>query len=267
MSLPPYVAPCELPGTPYRLEALLGQGGFGAVYRASDPRLQHLPLAVKFCLDPEMTAALHRERRHLERLLASAGEDGSRHGVRLYGYDLDHATPFLVYEYVAGGDLLRFFHERRKAIGRAPDPDQVLGWVRQIVAGLALAHRQGLVHRDLKPANVLVEGDTLKLADFGLGSRGEGVGGEGATSFSMFRGAGTPLYMSPEQRRGDAPDPRHDLYSLGVLWFQLLLGDTDMEMPPGWERELSGLGGVPRLHVELIGRCIGLLDERPRDAG
>jgi hypothetical protein len=73
--------------------------------------------------------------------------------------------------------------------------------------------------------------------------------------------------MSPEQRRCKPPDPRHDLYSLGVLWFQLLLGDTDHEMTPGWERELAARPALPRGHVELIARCIGPIEERPADAG
>ena len=111
------------------------------------------------------------------------------------------------------------------------------GWILQIVEGLAFAHAQGLIHRDLKPANVLVTGGSLKLADFGLGrvvadhARNHSQIGVSAASqllpderVSVFRGSGTPLYMSPEQRAGQEPDPRHDLYSLGVLWFYLLTG-------------------------------------------
>ncbi len=104
---PPYPVPSELPGTPYRLEQVLGSGGFGTVYKASAATLQHLPLAIKFCLDPNLTAALHQERSLLERLLKAGTEPGAHHVVRLYGYDLEHRTPYLVYEYVSGGDLLR----------------------------------------------------------------------------------------------------------------------------------------------------------------
>ena len=66
-----------------------------------------------------------------------------------------------------------------------------------------------------------------------------------ADQASLFRGAGTPLYMSPEQRRGAPPDPRHDLYALGVVWFQLLVGDVSRELHHGWAKELAVRFGVP----------------------
>ena len=159
-------------------------------------------------------------------------------------------------------------------------PAQVLGVITQLAEGLAFAHRAGLVHRDVKPANVLVHDSVLKLADFGLGGLAVRRAVErsriGVTTIdfltlaeraSLFRGAGTPLYMSPEQRRGANPDPRHDLYSLGVLWFQLLAGDVTRELHPGWAKELAVRFSVPTSHINLIERCVGWLDERPKDAG
>jgi hypothetical protein len=262
------------------LEQLLGSGGFGAVYRASTRSLQHLPLAIKFCLDPGLAAALHRERANLERLMTAGGQDWSARIVRLYGYDLEHRTPYLVYEYVTGGDLTRHLAERRGALGRPLNPEEVLELVTQVTEGLAFAHGHGLVHRDLKPANILVEGGVLKLADFGLGSitaaRAAQVSRIGATTLdylspadqaTLFRGAGTPLYMAPEQRRGAPPDPRHDLYSLGVMWFQLLAGDVSRELHPGWAKELAVRYRVPRAHIDLIERCVGWVEERPKHAG
>jgi len=277
--IPPYAAASELPGTPYRLEELLGTGGFGAVYRASSPTLQHLPLAIKFCLDRSLLPALSLERTNLERLMRAAGERGSHHVVRLYGYDLDHPTPYLVYEYVPGGDLTGYLARHRTESKGAMDAAKVIEVVTQLAEGLAFAHRVGLVHRDVKPANVLVHDSVLKLADFGLGGvavrRAVERSRIGATTIdyltlaeraSLFRGAGTPLYMSPEQRRGANPDPRHDLYSLGVMWFQLLAGDVTRELHPGWAKELAVRFKVPAGHITLIERCVGWLDERPKDA-
>src|SRR5262249_31426326 len=79
---------------------------------------------------------------------------------------------------------------------------------------------------------------------------------------SLFRGSGTPLYMSPEQRRGDQPDPRHDLYSLGVMWYQLLVGDVTRELHPGWPDELTEEFQVPPEHIDIIQRCVGYFKKR-----
>ena len=280
LTLPPYAIGAEVPGTPYRLDALLGTGGFGAVYRASTRSLQHLPLAIKFCLDSGLALALHRERDNLERLMKAGGDDWSPRIVRLYGYDLDHETPYLVYEYVTGGDLIRYLTARHEKLGRAMDSAEIFALMVQVAEALAFAHENGLVHRDLKPANVLVEGGVIKLADFGLGGvnvvRAAQVSRIGATTVdqlslsdqaSLFRGAGTPLYMSPEQRRGLPPDPRQDLYSLGVMWYQLLVGDVSRELHPGWAKELALRYKVPQAHIALIDACVGYFDERPKHAG
>jgi serine/threonine protein kinase len=273
---PPYSAPCALSGTHYHLDELVGTGGFGVVYRASAPSLQHLPFAIKFCLDHSQVVALQQERANLERLMKAGAEPGAAHIVRLYGYDLEHATPYLVYEYVADGDLLRYLDQTRQRLGRPSTADEALAIIRQILAGLAFAHGKGLVHRDIKPANILVAGTTFKLADFGLG----GVAAERAArasrltatatlaeQASLFRRAGTPLYMSPEQRMGFAADPRHDLYSLGVMWYQILVGDMSRELHAGWAKELALRFQVPQNHVGLIERCVGWFEERPKDAG
>ncbi len=280
VDLPPYSAPTALAGTDYRLEELIGTGGFGAVYRASSPSLQYLPLAIKFCLDRALLPALHQERANLERLMKAGGETWSPHLVRLYGYDLEHATPYLVYEYVPGGDLVHWLAAHQAGKGRGLTAGEVLALILQITEALAFAHERGLVHRDLKPANVLMGEGTIKLADFGIGglvarhaSRASRIGTVAASRLSpadqasLFRGAGTPLYMSGEQRRGAAPDPRQDLYSLGVMWYQLLVGDVTREMSHGWADELVEEHAVPAGHVEAINRCIGLLKHRPENAG
>jgi serine/threonine protein kinase len=278
--VPPLPLGSEVPGTSYRLEELLGIGGFGAVYKAINRFEQHQPpRAIKFCLDPSMLATLHRERAILDRLMAVDGATWSDRIVRLYGYALDVQPPFLVYEYVPGGDLTNRLMAVQRATGRGFSPADALALIRHVAEGLAFAHGQGLVHRDLKPANVLMNGNNVKLTDFGIGSvvashalRGTSIGSAGlslvtaADEARLFRGSGTPLYMSAEQRRGDQPDPRHDLYSLGVMWYQLLVGDVTRELHPGWPDELWEEFQTPPEHIELIQRCVGYFKKRPANA-
>jgi serine/threonine-protein kinase len=263
IDVPPYAAPCDLPGTTYRLEALIGEGGFGNVYRAVDPRMPYLPLAIKFCRDRSALPVLQRERDNLEHLIQAGSTAWSPRVVRLCGYNLDHPTPYLIYEYISGGDLASTLAERIDP----PAPDEVLRWVRGITEGLAFAHQHGLVHRDLKPSNVLLAPDGVKLADFGIGGTARLPAQQLSGPVSLMRGAGTPLYMSPEQKRGEAPDPRHDLYSLGVIWYQLLIGDLSRELHPGWEEELREEARAPETQIELIHRCVGVARKRPAHAG
>jgi len=278
--LPPYTAPTALPGTDYQLVELIGSGGFGAVYRASSPSLQYLPLAIKFCLEKALLPALQQERANLERLMKAGGKTWSPRLVRLYGYNLEHRTPFLVYEFVAGGDLVHWLASRRVKAGQGLTPAEALALITQVADALAFAHERGLVHRDLKPANVLIGDKTIKLADFGIGGlvarQAVQASKIGTTAFnrlsaaeqaSLFRGAGTPLYMSQEQKQGAAPDPRHDIYSLGVMWYQLLVGDVTREMAHGWARELEAKFTVPARQISLIEKCVGWIEERPKEAG
>ena len=281
ISAPPFTVPGDLPDSNYRLEEVIGTGGFGVVYRASskDPSLRLLHFAVKVCLNAEMQAALNNERELLERLQTASSSGWSERIVKLYGYRLDVATPYLVYELVPGGDLASHLERRQQELGGRVEPAEVRGWVLQIVEGLAFAHSQGLIHRDLKPANVLIAKGSLKLADFGLGGVVAGyarshshIRNSAAAQLppdeqvSLFRGSGTPLYMSPEQRRGDPPDPRHDLYSLGVMWYQLLLGDVTEELLPAWKKVLAAKCPGVADHIELIERCLDVIDDRPANA-
>ena len=277
--VPPFAVGSTVVGTSYRLEELLGIGGFGAVYKATNRFEQHQPpRAIKFCLDESMTATLHREQTILDRLMAAGDKNWSHRIVRLYGYALDVQPPFLVYEFVPGGDLTSLLTAVRQKTGRGVRPAVAVEMVRQIAEALAFAHEQGLVHRDLKPANVLVSGTTIKLTDFGIGGlASSGIRGSqlsaGMTAHftvadqaSLIRGSGTPLYMSAEQRRGDEPDPRHDLFSLGVVWYQLLAGDVTRELHPGWPDELTEEFQVPAEHIELIRRCVGYIKKRAGNA-
>lgn len=281
LEVPPFPIGSDLAGTSYQLEELLGIGGFGAVYKAKNRFEQNQPpRAIKFCLDASMVPTLKREQDILDRLMSLPGSEWSNRIVRLYGHALEAHPPFLVYEFVPGGDLTSQLNSTRQQTGRGFRPAMALDLIRQVVEALAFAHEQGMVHRDLKPANILMSGTNIKLTDFGVGGvtsshavRATQAGGSffGQISaheqVSLFRGSGTPLYMSPEQRRGDQPDPRHDLYSLGVVWYQLLVGDVTRDLHPGWRDELIEEFQVPEEHIEVIQRCVGYFKKRPASGG
>jgi serine/threonine protein kinase len=278
VDVPPFPIGSLVPGTSYELQELIGVGGFGAVYKARNRFEQNQPpRAIKFCLGSSMLATLYRERAILDRLMAAGQNRWSHRIVRLYGYALEVQPPFLVYEFVPGGDLTSHLSATRQKTGRGFRPAMALELVRQVAEALAFAHDQGLVHRDLKPANILVSGSTIKLTDFGIGgvvasyvawaSQTGASMTSSAEQASLFRGSGTPLYMSAEQRRGDNPDPRHDLFSLGVVWYQLLVGDVTRELHPGWTDELTEEFRTPAAHIELIQRCVGYFKKRPAHAG
>jgi WD40 repeat protein len=153
-----------------------------------------------------------------------------------------------------------------------------LGLMRRICEAVAFAHSRGLVHRDIKPSNILVSGNTIKLADFGIGgvvarfaasrsSVGTALADLTASEQrSLFRGAGTPLYMSPEQRQGDPPEPRHDVYSIGVMWYQFLVSDFTRELHAGWADELAEEYDVPQKQIDIIQQCVGYQKNRPATA-
>ncbi|MFO0846446.1 MAG: bifunctional serine/threonine-protein kinase/formylglycine-generating enzyme family protein [Gemmataceae bacterium] len=269
-----------LSGIDWELEELLGSGGFGEVWKARNPHFDAVPpVALKFCLDPE---AKDRLLRHEAAVLNQVMRQGRHPGIvaLLHTY-LSADPPCLEYEFVSGGDLAGLMQDWR---GRPPGAVRVVRLMQQLSGILAFAHRLSppIVHRDLKPANVLVQpaagGEfTLRVADFGIGgvAARQAVAAtargftQGQFLVTALRGAHTPLYASPQQMRGGPPDPRDDVYSLGVIWFQLLSGSLVTGRPGGtrWTGRLLTTG-VPQAHVDLLASC--LEDDpadRPADAG
>jgi len=192
----------------FRIVAPLGKGGMGEVYRAEDLKLGQT-VALKFlpddvAHDPVRLAQFHNEVR-VARTIAH------RNVCRMYDIGDADGRPFLTMESVDGEDLSSLL----RRIGRFPQ-DKAIEVARQLCAGVAAAHERGVLHRDLKPANVMIDGDgQVRITDFGLASAGEAV--------ENIR-AGTPAYMAPEQLAGKEVTRRSDIYSLGLILFELFTG-------------------------------------------
>jgi serine/threonine-protein kinase len=198
----------------YRIEVMIATGGMSAVYRGLDLRLDR-PVALKimdsrYAGDSQFLTRFQREARVVARL-----KDPGL--VAVYDQGIDGQHPFLVMELIEGGTLRELLRER----GPMP-PHAVAAVLRPVLGGLAVAHGAGLVHRDVKPENVLISDDgDVKIADFGLV---RAVAEAKITSTSVI--LGTAAYLSPEQvSTGDA-GPRSDVYSVGILAYELLTGVT-----------------------------------------
>lgn len=210
----------------YHLECRIGQGGMGVVYRARHAYLKTLH-AIKIILpdlvgnDPQLVTRFRQEA-----LAAAAIRHQNVVGVSDYGV-ISGTVPFLVMEYVEG-ESLHDLLAREKSLS----PENALELMAAICAGVGAAHHQGIVHRDLKPLNIMICSDkqtiseSVKILDFGLAKikSGELLGSfiQAQTTGLM----GSPYYMAPEQWSDDELDSRSDIYSLGVMLFQMLTGDV-----------------------------------------
>ena len=196
----------------YRLVGILGSGGMGTVYRALDTRLERM-VALKF-LPPHLLAEPEaRERLLMEARTAAALDHPNVCSIHEIGETAD-GRPFIAMACYEGETL-----KERLSRG-ALRPEESIAIAVQIARGLGAAHARGIVHRDVKPGNVMLSADgTVRLLDFGLAK----VADVSFTSPGVT--PGTVAYMSPEQARGDAVDRRSDLWSLGVVLYEMLSGE------------------------------------------
>lgn len=208
-------------GGRYKLEALLGQGGMSAVYKATDPNLRRT-VAVKLihshlASDPEFV-------RRFEEEAAAVAQLRHPNIVQVFDFNHDDDVYYMVLEYVPGNTLQDKLSELSKA-GRTLSIEEVKKLAVPLCRAVDYAHKQNMIHRDLKPANVMItpEGQAI-LMDFGIVKM---LGGDTHTATGIL--VGTAAYMSPEQVQGKRPDHRADVYALGVMLFEMVSGHRPFE--------------------------------------
>ncbi len=228
----------------YRIEQLLGRGGMGAVYRARDMRLDRL-VALKVVRaellgDPEARRRFRREAQIVARLQHPAI-------VSVYDFGSFHdGGAYLVMELVRGEDLRRVLQRE----GRL-DPKRALAILTTVCSAIEAAHREGVLHRDLKPENILLPGGDVeaKVLDFGVAKVIDDRQASPADAATLVTAAGmivgTPAYMAPEQLRGGTVDARTDVFSLGVIAFEMLTGELPFGRGSLAEVVLAHARGVP----------------------
>lgn len=216
----------------YELNELLGSGGMSVVYRAHDRMLER-DVAIKilretFSSDDEFRSRFHQEAK-------AAANLSHPNIVTIHDFGLDAGRLFIVMEYVPGDHLKNLIKKRGNF-----SIDETLALIGQACAGIGYAHRAGLVHCDIKPQNMLITPDArLKVVDFGIARALASIQPEEKTDVVW----GSPQYFSPEQAAGSPPSPASDVYSLGVVMYEMLTGELPFSASSPEE--------LARLHREL----------------
>ena len=249
----------------YRIDGELGAGGMGRVYRATQLALNRT-VAIKVI--SSVARASHEALARFEREAASVARLRHPHIVTVYDAGADEeAGAFYAMELVEGRSLSDELSER----GVFPLPEAI-EIMRQVASAVGAAHKAGVIHRDLKPANVMLDRSTglvAKVLDFGLAKLVDGDAESPASPGVTTSGAvfGTPLYMSPEQARAEPVDARTDVWSLGVMMYELVAGTTPFRGPSSAETFVailrrepepldSAAEGVPNALVTLVDHAL-----------
>jgi serine/threonine protein kinase len=246
----------------YEIERLVGSGGMGVVFKAYDSEL-HRSVAIKM-LAPHLSGSRSARERFAREARAAAAIVND-HVVPIHNVETEHATPYLVMQYIAGHSL-----QARLDRDGPLDVCEILRIGMQVAIGLAAAHAQGLIHRDVKPSNIMLDENVARalLTDFGLARTQD----EACLTRSGFH-PGTPNYMSPEQVRGEELDGRSDLFSLGCVLYALCTGHPPYRADSGYAVMRRITDEQPRsirdqnpLIPEWLERVVMRLLEKDREA-
>ena len=238
----------EVPGREsFVLNQRLGEGGVGEVWLAEHRKTKEKRV-FKFCFEAERLRGLKREVTLFRLLKETLGERDDI--ARVLDWSFDEAPFFIESEYTEGGSL-KDWAEGKGGIGAIPLATR-LELIAHVSEALGAAHSVGVLHKDIKPSNVLIAQQggqpRARLADFGIGrvrdrsvldGRGFTVTGFTELGTADSSGAGTPLYMAPELLEGKPPTTLADIYALGVMLYQVVTGDLDRALAPGWERDVG----------------------------
>src|SRR5579884_1886408 len=252
----------------YEILEKLGAGGMGEVWRARDPRLDRY-VAIKIlppgvASDPSRQARFEQEARALAAL-------NHPNVVGVYGAGADDGKSWIASELVSGESLRAVIDRGRLPARRA------LEFAIQIADAIAAAHAAGIIHRDLKPENIMIAADgRVKVLDFGLAKQNAAAPSETSATMALSQPGtvlGTAGYMSPEQVRGVAVDQRSDIFSLGIVLYEMVTGRRAFEAPSTVETmnailhdDPADIGpdvaGVPAALIAIVNRCLAKRPEQ-----
>jgi serine/threonine protein kinase len=241
----------------YRIEAELGHGGMGVVFRALDSRLGR-PVAIKFLSSALADAST---RRRFQREAQTASSLSHPHILTVHDVGEFEGEQFLVTELASGGTLVDWMHG-------AHDWREIVELMVGVADGLATAHEAGILHRDIKPANILIAGGGYaKLADFGLAKVRETESDDSQTRLGATRTVpgvvlGTVAYMSPEQAAGRPLDARSDVFSFGILLYELVTGRLPFSGPSTVETMHAIIHDAPPPVAETVPAPLRMIIEK-----
>jgi serine/threonine protein kinase len=231
----------------YQIVRVLGKGGMGTVYQAVQPAMKRM-VALKLIRPDMVTRDDAVARFHKEMMVTARVEHPNT--VRVYDFGNDHGKLYLAMEFLAGPSLQEVIQTSRPALLGV---ERLVRIARQIAHALGAIHAHGIVHRDLKPDNVILldsfgERDFVKVLDFGIAKVLE----EQLRLTATGKPIGTPTYMAPEQAMGLAVDPRTDLYTLGVMLYQMASGRIPFDSVMTESMRLAHAHETPRPITSLV---------------